>query len=137
MSQNPTLPASLWSATAIPGRVFPVLSGDLAADVVVVGAGFTGLSAGRHLAERGIRVAVVDAAEPGWGASGRYGSQVIAGLKHDPDKLEGIVTGTGGALITAHVGSTDVACLQCPPSISTRRDRTRRLALPALHSELP
>jgi len=56
--------------------------------VVVVGAGYTGLSAALHLAERGAEVAVLDAAEPGWGASGRNGGQIIPGLKHDPDELE-------------------------------------------------
>jgi glycine/D-amino acid oxidase-like deaminating enzyme len=56
--------------------------------VVVVGAGFTGLSAALHLAERGADVVVLDAAEPGWGGSGRNGGQVIPGLKDDPDDLE-------------------------------------------------
>ena len=54
----------------------------------MVGAGYTGLSAALHLAERGADVVVLDAAEPGWGASGRNGGQVIPGLKHDPDELE-------------------------------------------------
>jgi glycine/D-amino acid oxidase-like deaminating enzyme len=56
--------------------------------VVVVGAGYTGLSAALHLAERGADVVVLDAAEPGWGGSGRNGGQIIPGLKHDPDELE-------------------------------------------------
>ncbi|HET9926070.1 MAG TPA: FAD-binding oxidoreductase, partial [Methylomirabilota bacterium] len=46
------------------------------------------MSAALHLAERGVGVAVLDAAEPGWGASGRNGGQIIPGLKHDPDELE-------------------------------------------------
>jgi glycine/D-amino acid oxidase-like deaminating enzyme len=54
----------------------------------VVGAGYTGLSAALHLAERGADVVVLDAAEPGWGGSGRNGGQVIPGLKDDPDELE-------------------------------------------------
>jgi glycine/D-amino acid oxidase-like deaminating enzyme len=56
--------------------------------VVVVGAGYTGLSAALHLAERGADVVVLDAADPGWGGSGRNGGQVIPGLKDDPDDLE-------------------------------------------------
>lgn len=47
------------------------------AEVAVVGAGFTGLSAALVLAERGRRVVVVEAAEAGWGASGRNNGQVI------------------------------------------------------------
>lgn len=62
----------------------PPLSGSRRADVVVVGAGFTGLSAALHLAERGASVVVLDAGQPGWGASGRNGGQVNPGLKHEP-----------------------------------------------------
>ena len=39
------------------------------------------------LAERGVNVRVIDGAQPGWGASGRNGGQVIPGLKYDPDEL--------------------------------------------------
>jgi glycine/D-amino acid oxidase-like deaminating enzyme len=46
------------------------------------------LSAALHLAERGVDVVVLEANEPGWGASGRNGGQVNPGLKHDPDQIE-------------------------------------------------
>lgn len=82
------LPPSLWAATAPPGPAAPPLAGTLKVDVAVVGAGYTGLTAALHLAERGTTVAVLDAGEPGWGASGRNGGQVIPGLKYDPDELE-------------------------------------------------
>ena len=81
-------PASAWTHSVEPLPATPPLAGDRRADVVVVGAGYTGLSAALHLAERGAEVAVLDAAEPGWGASGRNGGQIIPGLKHDPDELE-------------------------------------------------
>jgi len=81
-------PASAWTGGAEPLPDTPPLAGDRRADVVVVGAGYTGLSAALHLAERGVDVVVLDAAEPGWGASGRNGGQIIPGLKHDPDELE-------------------------------------------------
>jgi glycine/D-amino acid oxidase-like deaminating enzyme len=54
----------------------------------VIGGGFTGLSAAYHAAEAGADVVLVEAAEPGWGAAGRNGGQVIPGLKLDPDALE-------------------------------------------------
>lgn len=76
-----TLADSLWAATAAPALALPVLEGDATYDVAVVGGGFTGLSAALHLAERGARVAVLEAEEPGWGASGRNGGQVNPGLK--------------------------------------------------------
>lgn len=84
----PPLPPSLYAATARPAPPVPPLDGDAQADVLVVGAGFTGLSTALHLAERGVRVIVLDAAEPGWGASGRNGGQVNPGLKFDPDQVE-------------------------------------------------
>ena len=76
-----SLPNSLWAATARPPPRTPALVGRLRADVVVVGAGFTGLSAALHLAKAGARVVVLEAMEPGWGASGRNGGQVIPGLR--------------------------------------------------------
>src|SRR5690606_38504214 len=57
-------------------------------DVAVVGAGFTGLSAALHLAEAGIACTVLEAAEIGWGASGRNNGQVIPNLSRiDPDAI--------------------------------------------------
>jgi len=50
-------------------------------DVAVVGAGFTGLSAARALAKRGVRVVVLEAETFGWGASSRNGGMVLTGLK--------------------------------------------------------
>ncbi|HWK43771.1 MAG TPA: FAD-binding oxidoreductase [Stellaceae bacterium] len=81
------MPKSLWIETAPPGAAFSVLDGVRKADICIVGGGFTGLSAALHLAEAGIDVVLLDAAEPGWGASGRNGGQVIPGLKYDPDEL--------------------------------------------------
>src|SRR6266545_7425254 len=81
-------PVSAWTPAAESLPVTRSLEGDRRADVVVVGAGYTGLSAALHLAERGAEVVVLDAAEPGWGASGRNGGQIIPGLKDDPDELE-------------------------------------------------
>ncbi len=82
-----TLPPSLWAATAIDPSPTPPLTESSRVDVLVIGAGFTGLSTALHLAERGTSVCVVDSHEPGWGASGRNGGQVNPTLKHDPDEL--------------------------------------------------
>lgn len=52
-----------------------------AADIVVVGAGFCGLSAALALAKRGIRTVVLEAETIGWGASSRNGGMVLTGMK--------------------------------------------------------
>jgi len=85
--ENPALPDSLWARIATPASDHPPLEGPCTADVAIVGAGYAGASAAIALAERGARVVVVDAAQPGWGASGRNNGQVIPGLKFDPDEL--------------------------------------------------
>jgi glycine/D-amino acid oxidase-like deaminating enzyme len=59
---------------------YPMLQGAVSADVCVVGAGFTGVSAALALAERGYSVALVEANRVGWGASGRTGGQIINGM---------------------------------------------------------
>ncbi|MBT2323328.1 FAD-binding oxidoreductase [Variovorax paradoxus] len=81
------LSPSLWAATAAPAPDTVPLDGDAEADVVVVGAGYCGLSTALHLAERGVRVIVLEAREIGFGGSGRNGGQVIPGMKHDPSEL--------------------------------------------------
>ena len=51
------------------------------ADVVVIGAGYTGLAAARQLARAGASVAVIEREQVGWGASSRNGGQVLTGMK--------------------------------------------------------
>jgi len=63
-------------ATAEPAPHTQVLKNHEEADVVIIGAGFTGLSAALHLALAGQSVLVLDAGDIGWGASGRNGGQV-------------------------------------------------------------
>lgn len=81
------MPDSLWAATAQPAPATPPLAESLDTDVTIVGGGYTGLSTALHLAEGGCRVCVLEASDPGWGASGRNGGQVIPGLKFDPHDL--------------------------------------------------
>lgn len=96
--EDSALPPSLWAATAPPAPETVALAGAARCDVAVVGAGFTGLSTALHLAEAGVRVAVLEASEIGYGASGRNNGQVIPTLSRlDPDEIVDAVQKTTGS----------------------------------------
>lgn len=77
----------LWELSAPPAPPTTVLGGSVSADVVIVGAGYTGLSAALHLAKAGRSAIVLEAVEIGFGASGRNSGFVNAGLWVMPDDL--------------------------------------------------
>ena len=83
-NERPVIANSLWTATANRTPDYPPLAGAQKADVAVIGGGFTGLSAALHLAEAGAEVALIEAQQPGWGASGRNGGQINVGLYDAP-----------------------------------------------------
>jgi glycine/D-amino acid oxidase-like deaminating enzyme len=71
-----------------PGPALSALEGAHTTTVAVIGAGYTGLSTALHLRRAGIDVTVLEAMEPGWGASGRNNGQVIPTLSRpDPDDI--------------------------------------------------
>lgn len=82
---------SWYAATAAPAPDRLPLTGDRRADVAIVGAGYTGLSAALHLASAGFTVAVLDAHRVGWGASGRNGGQLGTGQRVEQPDLEDLV----------------------------------------------
>ncbi|MCP8883176.1 FAD-binding oxidoreductase [Devosia sp. XJ19-1] len=77
---NSPYPPSYYAASRNIVRQPVTLAGQVEAEICVVGAGYSGLSAAISLAEHGFSVVVVEAAEVGWGASGRNGGQVVNGL---------------------------------------------------------
>jgi len=79
---------SYYAATAPRRQRFPALDANVDADVAIVGGGLAGLSAAIELADRGYRVALLEARQVGWGASGRNGGQAIAGLACDQSVIE-------------------------------------------------
>jgi glycine/D-amino acid oxidase-like deaminating enzyme len=82
------LSASFWAATAPPAPATTSLDGDRDVEVVIVGAGFSGLSTALHLAEAGTSCVVVEAGEIGTGASGRNNGQVIPTMSRaDPSAM--------------------------------------------------
>ena len=81
-------PPSWYAATAHDAPRHPALKGSTRADICVVGAGYTGLSAALHLAEAGYDVVLLEAHRVGFGASGRNGGQLGSGQRQDQASLE-------------------------------------------------
>lgn len=79
---------SYYAASAHPSPTRPPLQGAVEADVCIIGAGYTGLSAGLHLAEAGFKVVILEQSKVGWGASGRNGGQIVHSYSRDIDVIE-------------------------------------------------
>ncbi|MEM9032530.1 MAG: FAD-binding oxidoreductase, partial [Pseudomonadota bacterium] len=92
-------PGSWYRATAEIPPPRPKLDGDARADVCVVGAGYTGLSAALELARRGFSVIVLDAHRAGFGASGRNGGQVSSGFNKDQRWIRDRVGGNAAQVL--------------------------------------
>lgn len=77
---------------------YPRAQGEMRAGVCIIGGGFSGVAAALTLAERGVSVVLLEANRIGWGASGRNGGQMIAGIsgEHNIEKQLGA---TGAKLL--------------------------------------
>jgi gamma-glutamylputrescine oxidase len=113
--------SSYYAASANPSPERPELQGDHEIDVCIVGAGYSGLSTGLHLAEKGYKVAIIEGARVGWGASGRNGGQIVNGLNASLQTIKrryGQDTATfvaglvqeGGKIIRERVRTYDIKC---------------------------
>jgi gamma-glutamylputrescine oxidase len=85
---NAVIPAaercpSYYSASLNQETDYPTLQGQVSVDVVIIGGGFTGVASAVELAERGLKVAIVESHKIGWGATGRNGGQVTGSLSGD------------------------------------------------------
>ena len=107
--QGDPLTHGLWEASAPPAPASVPLRGRIAVDVAVIGAGFTGLSAALHVAEGGRSVAVLEASEIGFGASGRNVGLVNAGLWVMPEQLPQRLGATRGARLLQTLGDAPSA----------------------------
>jgi len=89
MTSSPISPGVSWYEATVGERPsYPALDGDRQADVVIVGGGFTGLSAATHLAKAGVDVVLIEAHRFGDGASGRNGGQLGTGQRAWPEEME-------------------------------------------------
>ncbi len=121
---------SYYAATANASPDRPALQGETRADVCIIGAGFTGISAGLELAERGASVVVLEAARIGWGASGRNGGQIVNGYSRELDAIErrygaraaaslGGMALEGGQIIRDRVVGYGIDCALVPGGVMT------------------
>ncbi len=119
---------SYYAASANPSPDRPALMGDQQIDICIVGAGYSGLSTGLHLVEKGYKVAILEGARVGWGASGRNGGQIVNGLNASLQTIKGrygqdtatfvaSLVQEGGEIIRERVKTYDIACDLKPGNI--------------------
>jgi len=113
--------ASYYAASANLSPKRPELVGNVEIDICIIGAGYSGLSTGLHLMEKGYKVAIVEGAQVGWGASGRNGGQIVNGLNASLQTIRkryGQDTATfiaglvqeGGQIIREKIETYDIKC---------------------------
>lgn len=100
------IPRSIWSVTAPPGPEAPPLDGDARCDVAVVGGGYLGLSTALHLARAGASVRLLEAAVPGFGASGRNSGFVVPSFTtgHGPESAKRLLGAEHGNRLAKLIG---------------------------------
>ena len=87
--QSPISPGVSWYEASVGDRpTYPALDGSQTCDVVVIGGGFTGLSAAYHLAIKGVSVVLIEQYRFGDGASGRNGGQFGTGQRAWVEEME-------------------------------------------------
>jgi len=119
---------SWYAATRSDTTDRPILTESIKADVCVVGAGFSGISAALHLVEAGFSVVVLEATRIGYGASGRNGGQLVNSYSRDIDTIErsygnqigkalGDMAFEGGNIIRERIERYQIACDYKPGGI--------------------
>ena len=120
-SSNPGHAPSWYAASANDKRARDALTGNITADVCIIGAGFTGISAALQLAENGFLVVVLEGERIGFGASGRNGGQIVNGYSRDLDTIArrygpakatalGTMSLEGAAIIRERVAKYAIDC---------------------------
>ena len=103
--QDTQWPDSLWRSTAEPAPDFYELNQDIETDLLIVGAGYTGLSTALHAVDHAKDIVIIDQAQPGWGCSGRNGGQIHVQWKPDLAALKQLYPGSQFETFIATMGA--------------------------------
>jgi glycine/D-amino acid oxidase-like deaminating enzyme len=125
---------SLWSDTAPDRTRYAPLTQAITVDVVVIGGGFTGVSAAYHLAAGGASVALLEARTIGYGGSGRNVGLVNAGLWTPPDEVEEKLGQTTGARLNDLLAGGPSVVFELIEKHQIRCEATRNGTLHCAHS---
>jgi glycine/D-amino acid oxidase-like deaminating enzyme len=129
---------NVYPQTAQAAPQTPPLDATVRADLAVVGGGITGLSTALHAAQAGAAVVLLEAEDPGFGASGRNGGQVNPGLKVDPDTVERDFGSDLGRRMNALAGAAPALVFELVKrhriDCDARQNGTLRAAVRATHA---
>ena len=134
MTAQRTAAISLWDATAEEPDYAQPMTADLATDVAVVGAGFTGLSTALHCAERDLACHVLEARHIGFGGSGRNCGLVNAALWLPPQDVRSRLGETFGPRFIAQFSRGPETVFSLIEKHQMRCEATKTGTIHAAHS---
>ncbi len=127
-------PISLWDTTAPEEKVAGDLPPGLETDVAIIGGGFTGLSAALHLARHGVACHVLEAAEIGFGGSGRNAGLVNAGVWLPPQHVRRALGEDRGMALIDLLGEAPSKVFALIEKYQIRCEATRSGTIHAAHA---
>lgn len=128
----------LWAHTASEETPFPDIDGEVETDIAIVGAGYTGLSAAIHLAKAGQQVSVLEAHEPGYGASGRNAAGYLPFyLDRTPESVRRLFGENIGGNLNRMVAESGALMLQVMERYGIKADLRPGSLLLAAHDPRP
>ncbi|MCY6381110.1 NAD(P)/FAD-dependent oxidoreductase [Hoeflea prorocentri] len=128
------LESSLWQVTTAEKYTGSRLEGSLAADLVIIGGGFTGCAAALEASGRGLDVCLIEADRIAHGGSGRNVGLVNAGLWTPPEKVEKKLGREVGAKLNALLAAAPETVFSLVDKHDIQCEATRKGTLHCAHS---